>query len=254
MVSFHCQDERDRFSLRRFRDCEPPMSTKDAYHHGDLRRALLDESLKLIAEKGVEGLSLRKVAARVGVSHAAPYHHFADKTALIHALGQDGMALLDKQMAAAEKAAGDDPQARLLGIGTAYVSFAVQHPDYYAAFNAPEMRAVQADPGALHANSGYAENDADDTADAPEREPGDTWVRLLNAILACQASGLLPAGDPVILGVCLWSLVHGLAELWRTGPLSLLPQATEGVEPLTRQVLLAALGSMSANERDSHGR
>ncbi|MDO9108372.1 MAG: TetR/AcrR family transcriptional regulator, partial [Coriobacteriia bacterium] len=176
------------------------MSATDTYHHGDLRRALLDAALVLIGKKGVAGLSLREVAAGVGVSHAAPYHHFADKTALIHALGNEGMELLDAHMASAEKAAGDDPRARLLGIGMAYVTFAVQHPEYYATFSSPEM---QTPPSAKEAA-------------ASDRTPGGTWVRLFNAVLACQASGDLPAGDPMVLAVYLWSLVHGLAELWRT--------------------------------------
>lgn len=205
-----------------------PLSAKDTYHHGNLRRALLDEALAVIAEKGVEGLSLREVANRVGVSHAAPYHHFADKAALLRALAREGMGLMDEAMAAAEDAAGDDPKARLLGIGMAYVTFAVEHPDYYAAFNAPEVN----DLGAQAA------------AGQPAEEQGGTWERLLNGILACQTAGELPQGDPIVLAIYLWSLVHGLAELWRTGPLSLMPPAAGGLEPMARQVLSAALGSM----------
>jgi len=211
------------------RDAED-MATKDTYHHGNLRRALLDESLELIAEKGVEGLSLREVAARVGVSHAAPYHHFADKTALVHALANEGMTLMDGRMASAEEAAGNDPRARLLGIGMAYVQFAVERPDYYAAFNAPELR------------SGGSEGEQPEAQSA--EESGDTWTRLMNAVVACQQAGALPQGDPVVLGVYLWSLVHGLAELWRSGTLHQLPHARDGLEPLARQVLSAALGTV----------
>ncbi len=213
------------------------MSAKDAYHHGNLRRALLDEALALIAEKGVEGLSLREVAARVGVSHAAPYHHFADKTALVHALAHEGMSLMDDQMAAAEEASGSDPKERLLGIGMAYVIFAVERPDYYAAMNAPEINNPDAQVDALQ----------------PPEAQGNTWQRLLNAIVACQETGEMPQGDPVILGVYLWSLVHGLAELWRNGPLSLMPQAADGLEPLARSVLMAALGSMEAAAEKNDG-
>jgi len=205
-------------------------AAKDAYHHGNLRRALMDEALVLIAEKGVEGLSLREVAARVGVSHAAPYHHFADKTALVHALAHEGMRLMDERMAAAEEAAGDDARMRLLGIGMAYVQFAVDRPDYYAAFNAPEIN----DPVAQRPE------------DQPAEEQGSTWSRLIGAVAACQAAGQLPEGDPTILAVYLWSLVHGLAELWRNGPLSLMPQAAGGLEPMARQVLLAGLGTAAA--------
>jgi len=222
------------------------MSAKDTYHHGDLRRALLDEALVLIGEKGVEHLSLREVAARVGVSHAAPYHHFADKTALIFALGQEGMQRLDDRMAAAERAAGDDAAARLLGIGTAYVLFAVENPEYFAAFTAPEMRAAQETPDGRDVTEALYSHEHQG-----DRAPGETWVRLLNAVLACQASGDLPPGDPVILGVYLWSLVHGLAELWRTGPLPLMPQAAQGPEPLVRQVLATALESIPTNARNT---
>jgi AcrR family transcriptional regulator len=202
--------------------------TEKPYHHGNLRRELLDGALDVIATKGIEGLSLRAVAARIGVSHAAPYHHFADKTALLHALAHEGMGLMDARMAAAEAAAGDDPKMRLLGIGMAYVAFAVEQPAYYATFSAPEF----ADPG------------AGAPPPPPEAEHGNTWERLLNAVLVCQASGDLPQGDPVILAVYLWSLVHGLAELWRGGPLAMMPQAAGGLEPMARQVLMAALGSM----------
>ena len=73
------------------------------------------------------------------MSHAAPYHHFADKTALVHALAHEGMSLMDDRMAAAEEAAAATPTERLLGIGMAYVIFAVERPDYYAAMNAPEI-------------------------------------------------------------------------------------------------------------------
>jgi AcrR family transcriptional regulator len=204
------------------------MAAKDTYHHGNLRRALMDEALVLIAEKGVEGLSLREVASRVGVSHAAPYHHFTDKTALVHALAHEASARMDARMSVAEEAAGDDPRERLLGIGMMYVEFAVEEPAYYAAFNAPEVNNPVAQLVEVQ----------------PPDEQGDTWQRLLDAVVACQAAGELPAGDPVILGVYLWALVHGLAELWRNGPLSLLPQSADGIEPLARQVLTAALGSL----------
>ncbi len=207
------------------------MVAKDTYHHGNLRRALLDEALVVIAEKGVEGLSLRDVAARVGVSHAAPYHHFADKTALVHALAHEGMAVMDGQMALAEEAAGDDARARLLGIGMAYVTFAVERPDYYAAFTAPEMASAN-------------------QAEQPPEAQGDTWQRLVGAVVACQQEGSLPAGDPIVLAVYLWSLVHGLAELWRGGTLQQMPQAAGGLEPMARQVLSAAVGVVAGSTGD----
>ena len=78
------------------------MPPKDTYHHGDLRRQLMDGALRVVASDGLGALSLRAVAAACGVSHAAPYHHFADKAALVRALGYEGLRLLDERMAAAE--------------------------------------------------------------------------------------------------------------------------------------------------------
>lgn len=201
------------------------MRAKDTYHHGNLRRALMDESLAVIAEKGVDGLSLRDVAGRIGVSHAAPYHHFADKAGLLRALGSEGMTLLDGKMAEAEQAASDGPSERLLAVGKAYVIFAVEHREYFAVFTAPET-------------SGSA------TADEEGRESGATWRRLLDNVIACQEAGVLRAGDPTLTAVFLWSVVHGFAELWLHGPLASMPLARGGVGPFADAVLRNALGPL----------
>lgn len=200
------------------------MPSTDTYHHGDLRRTLMDGALRVISDKGLTGLSLREVAAAAGVSHAAPYHHFADKAALVRALGHEGLRLLDERMAAAESAAGDDPGERLVAIGTAYVLFAVECPAYFDVMSSPDMAG----------------------ADAPEQreEHGETWERLVRAVAVCQQAGRLRAGDPLVIAVGLWSLVQGLSQLWRTGPLSALPQAADGLAPLADSVLRAMFAGM----------
>jgi len=202
------------------------MSPKDAYHHGNLRRALLDDALAVIREKGMDGLSLRAVAAGAGVSHAAPYHHFKDKAALVDALAAEAAALLDERMAAAADGAGAGPREQLMALGMAYVAFAVDSPEHYAAFTASPRTAPESGGASEAAAYGVI-----------------AWSRLLGAVSACQAAGVLPPGDSVIAGAALWSLVHGLAELWRTGQLAQLPQAADGLEPLARRVLQASIGS-----------
>lgn len=209
-------------------------SKKDAYHHGNLHRALMDEAIELIGEKGVDNLSLREVAARAGVSHAAPYHHFADKTALVREIAFEGMARMDRSMAAAQADAPPNPVDQLLAIGLAYVEFAIDEPAYYAAFASPEVAALSSVPSPEQAGEGGE---------------GGTWERLVSAVLACQAAGELPQGDPVVLAVYLWSLVHGFSELWRTGPLRYLPHAADGPTPLAREVLSAAIGSVTTTPR-----
>ena len=71
-------------------------AAKRNYHHGDLRRALLDSAWRIVAEKGLAALTLREVARAAGVSHAAPYHHFSTRTALLDALAEEGFAGLDR--------------------------------------------------------------------------------------------------------------------------------------------------------------
>jgi AcrR family transcriptional regulator len=201
------------------------MLSSDTYHHKDLRRELMDGALRVIAIDGLAGLSLRKVAASAGVSHAAPYHHFADKAALVRTLGYEGLRKLDDRMARAEAVAGDDPGERLLAIGTAYVLFSAESPAYFLAMGAPEMREPHP-----------AEQD---------EEHGETWERLVSAVIACQSANLLePVQDPTLLAIGLWSLVEGLARLWCTGPLSGLPQSAHGLEPLADSIIRAMFVGM----------
>ena len=91
------------------------------YHHGDLRSALLAAAWKMVEKEGVGGLSVREAARRAGVSHSAPYRHFADREALLAALVAEGFARLN---AALEKRAGRD-------LGEAYVAFALEHPQRF---------------------------------------------------------------------------------------------------------------------------
>src|SRR5687767_10050776 len=82
-------------------------SRKASYHHGDLRQALLDSALAIVSEEGVRDVSLREVARRAGVTYAAPYHHFADKSALLAAVGAQGFELLIEELERASKRRAD---------------------------------------------------------------------------------------------------------------------------------------------------
>jgi len=106
--------------------CEPR-----PYHHGDLRRALIEAARTIVLRDGVQALSLRAVAREAGVSPAAPYHHFKDKQELMLAVGQLGFEDLGQAMKAAVEEAGADPQSRLTAIGVAYVLFSRNNPAIY---------------------------------------------------------------------------------------------------------------------------
>ena len=92
------------------------MAAERPYHHGDLERALKAAAVDLITEVGPAGFSLREVARRAGVSHAAPAHHFGDSRGLLTALAVDGFRHLATQLAAA-RSGETDPQRQLEHIG-----------------------------------------------------------------------------------------------------------------------------------------
>jgi AcrR family transcriptional regulator len=156
------------------------------YHHGDLRRAILDAAIESISAGGSAGLSLRDLARRAGVSHAAPIHHFGDKAGVLTALAAEGYELLATQL---EAVAGD-----FLEAGVAYVRFAVTHPAHFE---------VMFRPDTYH---------RDDPAVVAARTRA-------GAVLASGVRGRTDAQDARLTGVAAWSLVHGFATLWSTGAL-----------------------------------
>lgn len=100
------------------------------YHHGDLRRALIDAASRVLEAEGPSALSLRAVAREAGVSPAAPYHHFKDKTELLEAVAHEGWDMLDASLASA-KANAPSPAAAISELGVAYVCFARENPALY---------------------------------------------------------------------------------------------------------------------------
>ncbi len=195
------------------------MAKRATYHHGDLRRVLLEASLKLVEEEGIGALSLREVARKAGVSHNAPYYHFKDRGSLLAALAEEGFAELAREMAEA-RAAARDARARLEACGRAYVRFAVKSPARFKLMFRPEL-AAPSEEGAV----AKASTPALDTLTA--------------AIVEAQAAGLAPAGDPRPLVLTCWSAVHGLASLWLDGPLAR-AHRTLGASPDKLAAMLAA--------------
>lgn len=111
---------------------------KRAYHHGNLRAALVQATLRAIAEDGPEGFTLRDVARRAGVSPAAPYRHFKDKDELLAAVAAECAERLGQMVSAAvAEAPPNEPLAQFRQVGIANVAFAVAHPEHFRALNVP---------------------------------------------------------------------------------------------------------------------
>src|SRR5215207_7187425 len=176
------------------------------YHHGDLRRALVDAALPLLRSGGAEALTLRAVAREAGVSQTAPYRHFTDRAALVAAVAEDGFRRLRGRLIAAARApakttgkAQQTARGGLQAIALAYVRFALEHPEEYRVMFGSE---VAASP----------------PAEGSERQ--QVYALLRDGIAALQQQGLVRQGDASKMALSAWSLVHGLAMLALDGELA----------------------------------
>ncbi len=169
------------------------------YHHGNLRRALIDEALATIHAEGVDGLTLREIGARLGVSRTALYRHFADKRALLAAVATEGFRTLRQQLVAAWEEGGRG-RAAFESMGVAYVRFAVANPSHYRV-----MFGGFVDPKASEAEL------ADEAAGA--------FQALVDALAALQRDGIMRGDDTVTMARFVWAVVHGIATLGIDGQL-----------------------------------
>jgi AcrR family transcriptional regulator len=176
-------------------------SKKRAYHHGDLRRALVDATLAMVEETGPRGFSLREVARRAGVSHAAPYRHFADRDALLAAVAEDGFQKLTQSIRRAMDAAPDIVSA-FRESGLAYIAFAEAHPAYYKIMFSD---AVPIDPLEL--------GKSEPRFATVQRAARDAFQTLFDGVIGCQAAGWIRPGDPKDAAMVAWTMCHGLSLL-----------------------------------------
>jgi AcrR family transcriptional regulator len=177
----------------------PRKKARGRYHHGDLRRAILDTSIALIEREGVAALTLRGVARALGVSHAAPLHHFADRTELLATIAAEGFDELTRRMQEAI-AKEEEPVARLVASGVAYVEYAAADPARFRVMFGREL--ADGGPEWLRAHG---------------QPPYDLLVEAAERALALTVT---PTPERVrTTAISAWSSVHGLATLWVDGRL-----------------------------------
>jgi AcrR family transcriptional regulator len=155
------------------------------YHHGNLRPALLAAAVAAIEQAGPAAVSLREVARRAGVTHAAAAYHFGDKAGLLTAVAVEGYRLLGESLRDAQA------HGSFLDVGVAYVRFAVDHRAHFEVMYRPEL---------------YRSGDAD-------------VLRARAAAARLLYGSDNPSAAEMEAGVAAWSLVHGLATLWLNGNL-----------------------------------
>jgi AcrR family transcriptional regulator len=175
----------------------PRRKPRDRYHHGDLRRALLDEALRTIQHDGVDALTLRTIGLKLGVSRTALYRHFADKRALLSAVATEGFRMIRERLV---EAWGSGGVREFNATGVAYIRFAMANPSHYRVMF-----------------GGFVD-------DAPRdeeltREANAAFQALVDSLVVLQKDGAVRKDDPVQLARFIWAAVHGISMLIIDGQL-----------------------------------
>ena len=201
------------------------------YHHGDLRAALIEAALELIAEKGPVGFTVAEAARSAGVSPAAPYRHFRDRDELLADVARRGFALFEAELERAWNGGLPDPIGAFNQLGRAYLAFARDEPAYYAAMFEAGL------PLAAY----------------PELvEAGERAFAVLRRAAETLAARL-PAGErppALMMGLHIWSLSHGIASLFARGDAARrkLPMSAEDLLEAGVLVYLRGLGIWSGGD------
>jgi len=177
------------------------MPKKKTYHHGDLKNALIKAGVEILAKDGVSGLSLRKVAQKAGVSHAAPYSHFADKQSLIAAISTEGFRQLYARVSAVAEEYRTNPSRQLVEVAWTYVQFALDDRDRFKVMFS----------GVLEKEKEYPEFVA-------ESQRNFQLVKMV--VEANQAVGVLRSGPSDLVAMSAWGIIHGFIMLLLEGQIS----------------------------------
>lgn len=175
-----------------------PTAPPRRYHHGDLKNAMLDAVEAILSADGLGALSVRRAARRIGVSHAAPTHHFRNRTALLTAFATQGFRRLVASIRARTRGSRSGP-AMLEAVGRGYIEFALREPERFSIMFRAELLDEQ-------------------NADLRVASDG-AYATLTEAIARCVEERCISASAAPTTGLAAWSLVHGFATLWLGGRL-----------------------------------
>jgi AcrR family transcriptional regulator len=171
------------------------------YHHGDLKNALIQAGVEILSKEGIEGLSLRKVAQRAGVSHNAPYSHFPDKQSLIAAISTEGFKQLYDELDTAVSIHANDPKRQLQEGAWVYVQFAMNNTDTFKIMFSGVLEKEKEYPAFVEISQ-------------------KTFHLVVDIVRACQNAGILSDAPPEVMAVSVWGQIHGIISLNLEGQIS----------------------------------
>lgn len=194
-----------------------------SYHHGDLKRGLLDAADELLSEVGLQGFTLRACARKAGVSHAAPKHHFGDVSGLLEAVAERGYERLTTFLTVALEKAKGNLVAEMQATCQAYVSFAEAYPEHFRIMFRSDLISMNAEEPCEAVVNTFME-----LTNVILRQRGEPELGL-ETLRQEKADALL---NDIIIG---WCYIHGFAHLKLEGQLGMIPESSN-----TEQMNLAA--------------
>lgn len=200
------------------------------YHHGNLRSALIEAAIPLLEAQGPGALSLRELAKVAGVSHAAPYRHFADKTALLEEIAARGYDTLIQACHKAQKHYSGDPARQLVEAGIGYLLFVVEQP-----------RVAHLMFGGMIA--------LDACGEVLQQSSETAFQSLVDIVEGGVEAGVFRTAPVQELTLAAWSMVHGLANLIASGMLPGVADNRREVRRLGRQLAETLLHGMLVSDK-----
>ncbi|EPG66108.1 TetR/AcrR family transcriptional regulator [Leptospira wolffii] len=167
---------------------------KNSYHHGDLKKALLDASIRILKEEGYKALSLRKAASLAGVSQSAPYRHYTDIESLYADIAEEGFKMLSERLRKLQAKYRKKPLLQFREAGVTYVEFALEHPDLFRIMYGNQ----------IESHSKY---------ESLIRKEDDSFLIIQEVLKTCQEAGVVRSGNTEKFAVSAWTMAHGIAVL-----------------------------------------
>jgi len=191
---------------------------KEHYHHGDLKKEMIIKGIQLLNEENYEDFSLRKIAARCGVSHSAPYKHFKNKDELILAIIQEVSDSFKKALEKAVQKYPEEAENQIIELGKCYVRFMVENPDY--------MRFIFINPSHKSIN----------LVPVPDNETNPYQIFQKSALDYLKWLEANPQDQAVDI-LTMWSLVHGYSMLLVNGNVDIPENYLEVIDKMLREKL-----------------
>ncbi|RHX78461.1 TetR/AcrR family transcriptional regulator [Leptospira yasudae] len=167
---------------------------KNSYHHGDLKKALLEASLRILKDEGYKALSLRKAATYAGVSQSAPYRHYEDLESLYADIAEEGFRMLAERQKKLQVKYRKKPLLLFRESGVCYVEFALESPDLFRIMYGNQ----------IESHSKYK---------SLVRTEDESFQIIVEIIRDCQRAGVIRTDDVVSSATSAWTMVHGIAVL-----------------------------------------